>query len=689
MDVSPAPVPLDNYQDTQDTQDGIWPNGPVQLARGRQAKDPNAKTVTYSVSSLEDFETSLRAYLNNPPDQPEHTECQLNFWTGASFLVSAPSSTQSSRQQSQHAPPPPLPPQPSHAHAHVQHQQHPHPHPHPQAPPGYQPANGLHPTQYGAPSHVSHTYQSVSDPAIALTLPSHAPSSSGSDRTKDDGPKISLSILEALAPTNDPKEKMRKQRAIAKCCVDAIQKVDGYRYSFHNCWNSREDDSFRFSYYCNDSLLNKDRAANGKGAKLGKRATKPVYDCRGVLSVKFSANKNTLDVFYKHVPIHKTYEERAPPPRKDSKRRRFLEENDPEALIRIANRPKPAKPPEERPPDVVKAKKKKTKQEDEPRKAMNSIESDLRAQSLRSLLELIQVDNAPEPAQEPPPPAPTNAAHEEQPAQQHLQPQVQAHPQPQPQIQPQPQPQQTRPRPRNSCDVCKAKKTKCDGTRPVCQTCSKKNRQCFYSADALVDDRRQSVNNAPQFGQRNEPIRQAQAANSELTELEKMKMELEEAKARIQQLEDEKTRPSVTPSQTPRLQPPPPPRQESKPQSQPHSQSQHLATPQQLQTPQYGHPNAHTTQTPYGLNRNMQYQAALQPSQSSPNQQMHATGSGSMPSRTLSGQAAVIDPTGLPSTQDATIPYSRDFWSNSFYPYQAPQQHQQDQWGNRPPGVFR
>jgi hypothetical protein len=131
-----------------------------------------------------------------------------------------------------------------------------------------------------------------------------------------------LSVTQALHPTPDPKDKMRRQRAIAKACVDAIQRTDGFRYSFHNCWNSREDDSFRFSYYCNDSLLNKDRAANGKGANKNKRATKPVYDCKGVLSVKFSATKHSLDVFYKHVPVHKTYEERAPPPRKDAKRRR-------------------------------------------------------------------------------------------------------------------------------------------------------------------------------------------------------------------------------------------------------------------------------------------------------------------------------------------------------------------------------
>jgi hypothetical protein len=75
-------------------------------------------------------------------------------------------------------------------------------------------------------------------------------------------------------------------------------------------------------------------ARNKPNSKAGgKRATKPVYDCRGVLAVKFSSVKKSLDVHYKHVPIHKTYEERAPPPRRDSKRRKWLEMNNPEAYV--------------------------------------------------------------------------------------------------------------------------------------------------------------------------------------------------------------------------------------------------------------------------------------------------------------------------------------------------------------------
>ncbi|KAF2741278.1 hypothetical protein EJ04DRAFT_558006 [Polyplosphaeria fusca] len=634
----PAPVPETEFQSPPN---GIWENGPVALARGRQAKDPNAHIVSYTVSSLDEFDTVLRAYLSNPPENPEHTECQLSFWIGTSFLVAPPHPAQNSHPQRPHPPPPPPPQQQQQQ---QQQQQHLHGLQHPQPPPGYQPANGIHPPQYSP-----HTYQSVADPAIALTLPQYATPAAinGASAKANRGPKVSMSILEALAPTPDPKEKMRKQRAIAKCCVEAIQKADGYRYSFHNCWNSREDDSFRFSYYCNDSLLNKDRAANGKGAKLGKRATKPVYDCRGVLSIKFSAIKQSLEVHYKHVPIHKTYEERAPPPRKDSKRRKFLEENDPEALIRIANRPKPPKPPEEQTPEKSKN---KARREEEPKTATNSIESDLRAQSLRSLLELIQTDPDPDPTPEQPP---------EQSVPPHINNLVEEDPVPVQQPQTQPQVPQPRKKPRLACDICKAKKTKCDTSRPVCKTCFEKKRQCVYS-DGPTEDRRQSVPATSSSAQHHESVRQAQAATTELSELERMKKELEEARARIQELEAEKTNTSSTPSQTPQIQAPQPQRQRVPP------PQQQIQTSPQIQSPQYTHFNPQS----YGLNRTMSQPNGLP--QPPGNHQIHAP------------------PTGFTPTNDTPTSYNRDFNWGTYYQYQPAQQHPQDQWGaGRPPGVFR
>lgn len=78
-----------------------------------------------------------------------------------------------------------------------------------------------------------------------------------------------LTMADALDDGQHPVAAMNKQRAIAKACIEAVQRVDGYRYSFHNKWRSGEENAHRFSYYCNDSFLNKDRVANGKGAAQG------------------------------------------------------------------------------------------------------------------------------------------------------------------------------------------------------------------------------------------------------------------------------------------------------------------------------------------------------------------------------------------------------------------------------------
>ena len=68
-----------------------------------------------------------------------------------------------------------------------------------------------------------------------------------------------------------------------------------------------------------------DMSSSVSNQQPGKRAYKPVYDCKGVMAVKFNSLKQCADIVYKHVPLHDTYEERAPPPRKDAKRRRDWE----------------------------------------------------------------------------------------------------------------------------------------------------------------------------------------------------------------------------------------------------------------------------------------------------------------------------------------------------------------------------
>nr|OQU98421.1 hypothetical protein CLAIMM_04214 [Cladophialophora immunda] len=162
--------------------------------------------------------------------------------------------------------------------------------------------------------------------------------------------KTAITVVDALHTIQDPKERVTMQKGISKTLIEACQNVDGYRYSFHNHWISREDQASRFSYYCNDSVLNKGRAANESVTKIkaGVKVRKPVWDCHGLISIKFSMTKNSLELHYTHIPLHKTFEERAPNPRNGSKRKRLLEIFHPEKLVREKKRkssePKPSRP---------------------------------------------------------------------------------------------------------------------------------------------------------------------------------------------------------------------------------------------------------------------------------------------------------------------------------------------------------
>ncbi|KAH0844649.1 hypothetical protein FOPE_09349 [Fonsecaea pedrosoi] len=140
--------------------------------------------------------------------------------------------------------------------------------------------------------------------------------------------KTAITVVDALHTIKDPKERAIMQKGISKTLVEA-------------CQNTPD---------CNDSVLNKGRAANEGVSKMkaGVKVRKPVYDCHGLISVKFSVTKDSLELHYKHIPLHKTFEERAPNPRNGSKRKRLLEIFHPEKLVRPKRRkssaPKPKKP---------------------------------------------------------------------------------------------------------------------------------------------------------------------------------------------------------------------------------------------------------------------------------------------------------------------------------------------------------
>ncbi|EON69455.1 hypothetical protein W97_08715 [Coniosporium apollinis CBS 100218] len=234
--------------------------------RGRPSNDPHVHTTHYYVSSLGEFEASLSSYLYPPPEIPEHSACDISFWPGASFVVSIPDDSS----------------QPS------------------QVLPDGKPANL---EKNGTGSTHTNDADLHRDPATATNRDANCQSTV----------QRSMSILEAMTLNDamDTKWNRTKQRAIARAVVDAAQRVDGYRYTFRNDWNSKESPgAWRFSFICNDSLSNKDRVANRKphASTVGKRGAKAVYDCRGGLIVKFSAPKKSLAFTYKHLPIHKKYD---------------------------------------------------------------------------------------------------------------------------------------------------------------------------------------------------------------------------------------------------------------------------------------------------------------------------------------------------------------------------------------------
>ncbi|KAF2104049.1 hypothetical protein NA57DRAFT_70261 [Rhizodiscina lignyota] len=452
----------------------IWSNDPASRRSTRPSRDPNLAVTKLTVSSLEEFETSLRSYLDDPGADPEHSQCEIEVWGGVTLLV--------------------------------------------------------------ANTDAGHLVVTEKKP---------------------------LSIAEALIPQDDTKETMKRQRSIAKCFIESIQHVDGFRYAFHNNWKSGDD--YRFSYYCNDSLLNKDRVANGKTGSAGKRAYKPVYDCKGVMAVKFNSLRQCADIVYRHIPLHETYEERAPPPRKDAKRRRDWEIQHPNRVRNpqyLDQAIAVAREQEQniQPARVIKPKEKKKKA----KKSSNTAEADLRQESLRSLLELIRTEEEgnQEPGAESAQAAADGNQHPNQPeGEEPSGPQevVQAN---------RPQPN----KPRNSCAICRSKRMKCDGQRPHCHSCRMRSWPCFYLDPDSPDNRLlpqmpADPTAAQQYSNASQPVPIDLTAagppavtpdvESQLfetkTELALIKEKLVEAEERVKQLEAEKIRPTPAPRRTPQV----------------------------------------------------------------------------------------------------------------------------------------
>lgn len=121
---------------------------------------------------------------------------------------------------------------------------------------------------------------------------------------------------EGILAISDAQTRQIVQRAASRGIVQAIESIDGFKYSFNNAWAAKDEDGQRFSYICQDSRQNKDRHANAFHKTLkhlkgvGDRGPrKPTYDCKGSVSIKFSGARKAVYVYYRHYAIHGTVEE--------------------------------------------------------------------------------------------------------------------------------------------------------------------------------------------------------------------------------------------------------------------------------------------------------------------------------------------------------------------------------------------
>ncbi|KAF2126251.1 hypothetical protein P153DRAFT_359900 [Dothidotthia symphoricarpi CBS 119687] len=120
----------------------------------------------------------------------------------------------------------------------------------------------------------------------------------------------------------DGKDRLKVQRAVARSILDALQGVDGFKYTERNAHNREGGDGARFKYVCQDSLQNKNRKSNKKKESdpelddseddlKKKKELLPTYDCGGAIHIKFSLKREAIHVVYKHSPIHRDVEDRS------------------------------------------------------------------------------------------------------------------------------------------------------------------------------------------------------------------------------------------------------------------------------------------------------------------------------------------------------------------------------------------
>ncbi|KAL5383963.1 hypothetical protein PMIN06_011524 [Paraphaeosphaeria minitans] len=132
----------------------------------------------------------------------------------------------------------------------------------------------------------------------------------------------SITVEHSLCYGIHGKERLKLQRAIARCFIEAIQAIDGFQYTERQACNKDGSDGAKFKYVCLDSLQNRDRkskakrknssedADSGNAQNISNGFELSTYDCGGAIHVRFSTKRDAVNVMYIHNLIHRDVESR-------------------------------------------------------------------------------------------------------------------------------------------------------------------------------------------------------------------------------------------------------------------------------------------------------------------------------------------------------------------------------------------
>ncbi|KAF2112550.1 hypothetical protein BDV96DRAFT_152259 [Lophiotrema nucula] len=152
-------------------------------------------------------------------------------------------------------------------------------------------------------------------------LPTQQPNLDGLGIQPSGLPQLTT-VNHALCDGIEGKDRLKIQRAVARCFIETIQAIDRFKYAERQALNKDGTDGVRFKYVCSDSLQNRDRKnnvkkkqedlENGDGKRKRYRPSQalPTYDCGGAIHIKFSLKREAINVVYKHNPIHRDVESR-------------------------------------------------------------------------------------------------------------------------------------------------------------------------------------------------------------------------------------------------------------------------------------------------------------------------------------------------------------------------------------------